>query len=72
MSTRRDAAYVAHQVGKTANWVKRNAANYAHHRAGRTYFWTDDDIAEMLKAMERRPAKAAPTGLAPLGPGRRS
>lgn len=52
----RNAAYVAHQIGKTENWVKRNAARYPHHRAGKSYFWTDDDITDMLAAMRVRPA----------------
>lgn len=69
----RNAAHVAREIGKTENWVKRNAHRYPHHRAGQTYFWTDEDIAEMLTAMRVRPN--TPTGsadsLKPLGSGRR-
>ncbi len=68
----RDASYVARRVHKTTNWVKRNASRYPHHRSGKTYFWTDDDIAAMLQAMQVRPdAKDEPSQLRPLA-GRRA
>jgi hypothetical protein len=69
----RNAGYVAREIGKTENWVKRNANRYPHHRAGKSYFWTDDDIADMLTAMRVRPDAPADDGgaLRPIT-GRRS
>lgn len=51
----RNAAYVAQQIGKTEHWVKRNQARLPHHRAGKTYYWTDEDIADILTAQRVRP-----------------
>jgi hypothetical protein len=68
---RHDAATVAREIGKTENWVKRNARRYPHHRAGITYFWTDEDIVAMLKQMEHRP-DAVSTGPTPMRRGQRA
>lgn len=53
--THHDAGYVARQIGKTENWVRRNAAHLPHHRYGKTYGWTDEDIAEIIRLHARRP-----------------
>jgi hypothetical protein len=52
---RHTAAQVGDTIGKTEHWVKRNAARLPHHRAGQTYYWTDDDIADILAAQRVRP-----------------
>lgn len=51
-----DAIYVARQIGKTPNWVKRHARALPHHKVGRDYMWTDEDIADILAATRVRPA----------------
>lgn len=50
------AAFVARQIGKTENWVKRNARRLPHHKVGRDYMFTDEDIADYLSATRVRPA----------------
>ncbi len=59
--TAHDAAYVARQIGKTSNWVRRNAARLPHSKAGKSYFWTDEDVAAVLRSLQHRP-DPAPTG----------
>lgn len=59
--TRHDAAAVAKAIGKTPNWVRRNAHRLPHSRAGQTYFWTDDDLRDLLEFLKVRPVAAAPS-----------
>lgn len=63
---RRDAKYVAEQIGKTTNWVKRHARELPHHRAGQTYYWTDEDVRELLDAQRVRPNAPRDGGLRPI------
>lgn len=71
--SRHGPEHVAQAVGKTVNWVKRNAARYPHHKAGRTYFWTDDDVADILRAMEGGRSRTSEDGsLRPITGQRRS
>ena len=53
---RHDAAAVARQIGKTENWVKRNAHALPHSRAGKSYFWTQADLDDLILALRVRPA----------------
>jgi hypothetical protein len=53
---RHDAAAVARQIGKTENWVRRNAHALPHSRAGKTYFWTQADLDDLIAALRVRPA----------------
>jgi hypothetical protein len=64
------AAHVAAVIGKTENWVKRNAPRLPHHRAGKTYFWTDEDIVAILAALQYRP-EIPQSGYKPLPHSRR-
>lgn len=52
-----DADEVAEIIGKTPNWVKRNAQRLPHRKIGRTYTWSDDDIAAILEAARYRPGQ---------------
>lgn len=63
-----DAAYVARQIGKTENWVKRNAPRLPHHKFGRTYTFTDDDITAILDTGKYRPSQRSsdPDALTPI------
>lgn len=47
-------AEVADLIGKTENWVKRNAHRLPHHRFGQTYSFLDDDVTEILAAARVR------------------
>lgn len=68
-----DAEYVARQIGKTPNWLKRNAPRLPHSRAGKTYFWTDEDIRDLFAALRVRPDAEADDGaLRPVGSRRAS
>jgi hypothetical protein len=54
---RHDAAYVAREIGKTTQWVKRQAraGNLPHSRAGRTYYWDDEDLRAAKDSLRVRP-----------------
>jgi hypothetical protein len=58
VTTRRSAEQVAELIGKSGNWVRRNAHRLPHSRAGQTYFWTDQDVADLLEFLRVRPASA--------------
>lgn len=71
--SRHDAAYVAHQIGKTENWLKRHAQSLPHSRAGKTYFWTDEDLRDLFNALRQRPDSVNEDGeLRPVGSRRAS
>lgn len=63
---RHDVAYVAKEIGKTENWLRRNAPRLPHSRAGRTYFWDDADLAALREALRVRPARSV--GADPMRP----
>lgn len=54
---RHDAAYVAREIGKTEQWVKREAraGKLPHSRAGRSYYWDDEDLRAVREALRVRP-----------------
>lgn len=64
---RRDAKYVANEIGKSENWVKRHARELPHHRAGQTYYWTDDDIRALHDQLRVRPEAPQDGALRPVG-----
>lgn len=68
------AAQVADKIGKTENWVKRNARHLPHSRAGQTYYWDDEDLRALREALRVRPASPAAddASLRPIAAGRRS
>jgi hypothetical protein len=66
------AAHVANVIGKTENWVKRNAPRLPHHRAGKTYFWTDEDLADLLAQLRQRPNEPRTPGSPKPFTGRRA
>ena len=63
--TRYDARQVADKLGKSENWVKRNAHRLPHSRAGKTYFWTDEDLRALFAFLSHRPTQET-DGLRPL------
>lgn len=68
------AVQVADKIGKTPNWVRRNAHRLPHSKAGRTYYWDDEDLRALREFLRCRPGQAASSdaSLRPLAPGRRT
>lgn len=67
-----DAAHMARHYGKSENWWKRNAARLPHHKLGQTYFWTDEDVAEILRRAEGGRGPDSSSELRPMTGRRRS
>lgn len=68
----RTAAEVGVLIGKSPNWMKRNAPRLPHHKFGRSYVFTEDDVAEILRMGEFRPEQSDPADpLRPVGAQRR-
>ena len=68
----RTATEVGVLIGKSPNWMKRNAARLPHHKFGRSYVFTEDDVAEILRLAEFRPEPSEVADpLRPVGAQRR-
>ena len=71
MTRRYSRAEVAREIGKTENWVQRNARYYPHTRAGRTITWDDVDLQALKDALRVRPGRDMSDEFRPLPAGRR-
>lgn len=68
---RHDMAYVAREIGKSQQWLRRNVRRLPHSKAGQTYFWDDADLAALREYLRVRPdTSPAGDGLRPV-PSRR-